>query len=200
MFSHTRLGARLCIGWCRQAGTCCCCSVSLTCKILTPCVYSNILYNTAKVLNMGKSKAAYEKSSRVLRRLEPYNKSPSVRSERQPSEVRNSERSHSRSAETSGRERHHGRSEGNEEHRSSGSRSRSRSKSSSDSRHRSSDETPAWAEEILGNQRKNAMDLQRLQSEFNAAKTINTVAAPKVAEPELDFKAIKSNTKLTKVS
>ena len=134
---------------------------------------------------MGKTKALKEVSSRLLKRLEPYNKSPSVRNERQPSEDVDSARSRSKSSELSKRDRHR-------------SRSCSRSESSGvSSRRRHSNEPPAWEKEILGNQQKNAEELQRLQSELAKSKSA-IVTAPKVAEPTFRYQGNKKQYEVNK--
>ena len=134
---------------------------------------------------MGKTKASKEVSSRLLKRLEPYNKSPSVRNERQRSEDVDSARSRSKSSELSKRDRHR-------------SRSRSRSESSGvSSRRRHSNEPPAWAKEILGNQQKNAEELQRLQCELAKSKSA-IVTAPKVAEPTFRYQGNKKQYEVNK--
>ena len=132
---------------------------------------------------MGKSGRTSDKSARAVQRLEPYNKSPGSRSERRNSD--NASRSKSRSHSRSSKEE-------------SGDRTQRRERRAP--RSRSPEEPPAWAKELLSQQRQNAEELKRLKSDIAAkSKCSSTITAnAKVAEPEFRFEGNKTQYRLNK--
>ena len=120
---------------------------------------------------MGKEKST---QSRVLRRLEPYNKSPSGRTrDRGSGDVRSS---HDSPIGSTSRRRSHG----------------------SCSRSRSPAQPPEWAKQLLEQQRANAAELKRLQSEFASATGPKVAAKQRAPEPEFCFAGNKKQYELNR--
>ena len=134
---------------------------------------------------MGKDGHSSRKSSRAVKRLEPYNKSPGSHSERRNSD--HASRSKSRS---------HSRTSADPDSRGEGS-----DRSQQDRRihtPKTSEEPPAWARELLSQQRRNAEDLKRLKSDLAAKPKASSTTTPvtKGAEHVFRFEGNKNQYRL----
>jgi hypothetical protein len=189
MFSHTLLGASpmFMIGLCGLGKHILLLLPPLLDVSYNEAVFIHIFSVYFSLLVMGKSGQTSEKSSRAVQRLEPYNKSPGLRSERRASD--NASRSKSRSrSRSSGQDREE-----------SGDRTQRRERSAP--RSRSPEEPPAWATELLTQQRQNAQELKRIKADIAAKSKCGstvTAATAKLAEPEFRFEGNKTQYRLNK--